>query len=340
MKKAARVLLGVLLLALLSVPWARAQQEQVVVKGEKPSLILFVVGKARYAVKGYCPPSVRPSRVEGGVSYVDMDVAPYIESDRTFVPVRYLANALGVDNANIHWCPKCGGKVTLAEPGFPRVEMKIGEKWVSSDGQVREIDVAPAIKDPGRTMLPARFVAEALGFEVEWLPEKQVVVCWPKGKPKPTADEIKQILEKLGAPEPPKPTGGKFIGPENNRVWVPEGASVLEGNGNYYKNGVQVGLDFDGSVKIFSTTTDCLEPGVTFDQMLATLREVLTNTFGPGEFTDWLMDVARHKDSRKKECPLLPVEGVIKTAPDGRNVFVYDGGDGIAIFVRPPGVGF
>lgn len=50
----------------------------------------------------------------------------------------------------------------------------IDEKTASVFGEIKESDVAPVIKN-NRTMLPARFVAENLGAEVEWTAEERKV---------------------------------------------------------------------------------------------------------------------------------------------------------------------
>lgn len=126
---------------------------------------------------------VKECFVDGQTPGVKMDVAPFIENGRTYVPVRYLSNALGVTDENIGWDERAR-LVTLAEPGFPKVELTIGNKTIKSDGQARQMDVAPVIRD-ARTFLPARFVAEALGYQVDWDAANQVVICWPKGTEKP-----------------------------------------------------------------------------------------------------------------------------------------------------------
>ena len=119
-----------------------------------------------------------------------MDAAPAIQNGRTYVPVRFLANALGIDGKNIGWESPV---VTLSEPGFPVVKLTIGQKEIVVDGEVVATDVAPLIQND-RTMLPARFVAEALGYQVDWRSEQRAVVIWPKGAPKP---DIGKVLEHL-----------------------------------------------------------------------------------------------------------------------------------------------
>ena len=50
------------------------------------------------------------------------------------------------------------------------IELQIGKKEYTVNGQGREMDV-PAQIINGRTMVPLRFIAEALGAEVDWEPK-------------------------------------------------------------------------------------------------------------------------------------------------------------------------
>ncbi|MEW6572095.1 MAG: copper amine oxidase N-terminal domain-containing protein [Bacillota bacterium] len=118
----------------------------------------FVIGSTTYTVNG---------------EEQTMDVAPYIKDGRTFLPVRYAALACGVDEGNIIWD---GAKktVTLIK-GDRVVQMTIGSKAMLINGASVTMDVAPEIVAPGRTMLPLRFVGQALGATVNWDEANQTV---------------------------------------------------------------------------------------------------------------------------------------------------------------------
>ncbi len=85
------------------------------------------------------------------------DATPYIDagSGRTLVPVRYLGNALG---AQANW-DAYNRTVTITKSGLD-ISMEIGSTTLT-------VDQAPVISN-GRTYLPARWVAEALGYNVSW----------------------------------------------------------------------------------------------------------------------------------------------------------------------------
>lgn len=126
---------------------------------------------------------------------VAMDVAPYIDKARTYVPVRYLGNALGVGDEKINWD---NGTRTAILKGKHELKLTIGNQKMLKDNTVVEMDVAPQVIPPGRTMLPARYVAEGLGFKVEWDSERKLVIAYPEGQEKPN---ISQILKLLGEEE-------------------------------------------------------------------------------------------------------------------------------------------
>jgi len=103
-------------------------------------------------------------------SNVIMDASPYIKAGRTYVPVRFLGDALGATTA---W-DAATQTVTLTKDD-KTVVLVIGSKTAKVNGADVAMDVAPEITN-GRTMLPARYVAEGLGYSVGWNAALQQVV--------------------------------------------------------------------------------------------------------------------------------------------------------------------
>jgi len=158
-----------------------ADKTQVDVYDQQKNLVksvVFVIGQDEYFVNNQTPG-------------VKMDAKPFIETGRTFVPVRYLSNALGVGDKYIGWESP---RVTLSQPGFPVVELTVGNKQIKSDGQAKIMDVSPLLKT-GRTYLPARFVAEALGYQVAWDAENNIVLCWPRGMERPDVSNVVRYVK-------------------------------------------------------------------------------------------------------------------------------------------------
>jgi hypothetical protein len=108
-----------------------------------------------------------------------MDAAPYEKDGRTYVPVRYLANVLGVRDEDITW-DQSTQKVTLRKGGITLYLVVGSAEMLRMDAATSArnfipLDVAPEIVD-GRVYLPARYVAESFGYRVEWEPTEMTVV--------------------------------------------------------------------------------------------------------------------------------------------------------------------
>lgn len=97
------------------------------------------------------------------------DVPAKIVSDRTFLPVRFVAEALG---AKVEWNGDTE-TVTITDGG-KKIELTIGKNEITVDGKTEKLDVTPFIEN-SRTLVPVRFVSEALGAKVEWDSNKNTV---------------------------------------------------------------------------------------------------------------------------------------------------------------------
>lgn len=107
-----------------------------------------------------------------------MDVAPFIEDDRTFVPVSFIATAFGLE---ADWGPKeaLTEWVTFENEDM-LVEIEIGSPYITvTEGFVERTetaDVAAQIVDD-RTFLPLRAVGEIFGADFDWGP-KDALTEW------------------------------------------------------------------------------------------------------------------------------------------------------------------
>lgn len=125
--------------------------------GEQKGTAVFKIGDAKYTLNG---------------KEFTMDAAPYIKDGRTMVPVRFAANAVGVADSNIIW-DAAAKKVTVIK-GDRVVQMTIGSKVMLINGATITMDTAPEISND-RTMLPVRFLGQALGAEFVWDEATQTV---------------------------------------------------------------------------------------------------------------------------------------------------------------------
>jgi N-acetylmuramoyl-L-alanine amidase len=137
----------------------------------------------------------RPSYALGRQTY-SMDAVPFISNGRLLVPVRFLADALG---ARASWDQEAQDvTVSRVTRGFIVLELTIGSAVMESTsgygntagtGKTIQMDMAPVIVN-GRAYLPARYVAEAFGFDVSWGAAAQTITLSqkePLGSPQAAA---------------------------------------------------------------------------------------------------------------------------------------------------------
>lgn len=165
--KKATILFFTILLTLALVPGAWASTEPV-------SKAVFKVGSVKYTVNN---------------TEYSMDAVSFIRNGRTYVPVRYLAYSCGLEDSGIEWDLETK-TVTFTQVSDRVVSLKlkvgdphllISESTGKDDKQVksetRQMDVTPLlIKD--RVYLPARYVAEAFGFEIMYDGNSQTVTIY------------------------------------------------------------------------------------------------------------------------------------------------------------------
>lgn len=76
-----------------------------------------------------------------------------------------MSNALGVGDRDIEW--EGATRSVILSPDGVTVRLVVDSDKLSVDGEERTMDVTPLLRN-GRVFLPARWVAEALGYEVKW----------------------------------------------------------------------------------------------------------------------------------------------------------------------------
>lgn len=93
---------------------------------------------------------------------VAFDVSPYARNGTVLVPVRTFCAAMGIEN--VGWDNFEKTVTILADS---KISFTIDSNFALKDGAECALSVPAEIKD-GRTMVPVRFLAEALGAEVSW----------------------------------------------------------------------------------------------------------------------------------------------------------------------------
>ncbi len=133
-----------------------------------PTVIILTIGDVNAIVNG---------------ETVTNDVAPMVVNDRTMLPIRFVAEALGADVLWDGYFQKVSIKSRKTD-----ISIKIGEKYASVTEKIalynqptEEVELdSPAFVENDRTYLPLRFVAEKLGADVKWDDATQTITITKK----------------------------------------------------------------------------------------------------------------------------------------------------------------
>lgn len=118
-----------------------------------------------------------------------LDAQAYIENSRTMVPLRFIAESFDtVPDWN-----ETQKKVTL-NAGDSFIELTIGSTTAYINGEEKQLDTAPVIVN-NRTMLPLRFVAEAMGKSVEYIDASNQILISDTSPVLEINDDIKYFVE-------------------------------------------------------------------------------------------------------------------------------------------------
>lgn len=99
---------------------------------------------------------------------ITLEVAPYIKNNRTFIPVRFVADALG---ASVEWDAETGTATLRSEENI--IKLTTNDKWMQVSDykpvvwKKTKMDTAPHIVN-NRMFVPIRYIAENLNCDVEW----------------------------------------------------------------------------------------------------------------------------------------------------------------------------
>lgn len=93
---------------------------------------------------------------------IEMDTVSVIKSGRTYVPFRAIGELLG---ARVEYDNNVRTITTYFDDSV--LTMSVGYNHYAIDGKVYQMDAAPYINSDGRTMVPIRFIAQVIGYDVQ-----------------------------------------------------------------------------------------------------------------------------------------------------------------------------
>ena len=110
----------------------------------------------------------------GETTFIDKDnhdVVPVINESRTFVPLRFISEAFGMDvDFNNETT-----EITISGNGIV-LKLTPGQNTISKNGVESALDVPAYISGEGRTMVPLRAVSEMLDKQVYWNDRGLVII--------------------------------------------------------------------------------------------------------------------------------------------------------------------
>ena len=152
------------------------------------SIMLMLSGTAVYADD---PITVR---IDGdAVDFSEYDnVLPYIESGRTMMPIRAVAESLG---AKVDW--DADNEIVTIDD---RIELEVNNDVAIVDGKQVIMDVPAEIRK-SRTFVPLRFVSENMGAKVSWDNDTRTVKIFTPEDSKPETQTQTQTQTPAADPE-------------------------------------------------------------------------------------------------------------------------------------------
>ena len=124
------------------------------------------------------------------------DQPPVVAGGRVLVPLRGVFEHLG---ATVLWNPATN--VVTAQRADTQMQLAIGSRQAIVNGRVVTLDV-PATIVGGRTLVPLRFVSEAMGAQVDWDNATRVVTITSGTTALPVQPPARVPQPPVPAPQP------------------------------------------------------------------------------------------------------------------------------------------
>lgn len=122
-----------------------------------------------------CPVMAQGIRVVINGREISFDQPPVMINGNVMVPMRGVFEELGAD---VKW--KASTQTITARKDATEIIIQIGSTYASVNGQARQLS-APATMVSGRTLVPLRFISEALGADVQWQAASRTVLISSTG---------------------------------------------------------------------------------------------------------------------------------------------------------------
>ena len=116
---------------------------------KKTETVRFIMGSKTYYV---------------GQEAKEMEAAPYISSGRTMLPVKYVADAMGISPGAVVWD---GRQKTVTIYAADTIVLQLGSTMMKINGEEVKMSAAPEAVN-GRTFIPVAEITRALQIDTRW----------------------------------------------------------------------------------------------------------------------------------------------------------------------------
>ena len=147
-------------------------------------------------------------------NYLSMDTEPFLYEGVTFVPIRFVSEALGADS--VSW--NAEQRKAVIRQGNTSIELPAGKKYAYVNGKKVAVSQGVQLVND-RTYIPVRFVSENLDCSVAWDSSSYTVEIYKAGITVPaylignrgfTDDEIYWLSKIIHAESRGEPMNGKI----------------------------------------------------------------------------------------------------------------------------------
>jgi len=151
------------------------------------------------------------------------DQPPVMMNGNVMVPMREVFEELGAD---VKW--QASSQTITARKDATEIIIQIGSTFASVNGKTQQL-ATPAAMVGGRTMVPLRFISEALGAGVQWQAGSRTVMISSAGGSDPTSYNQPASVNTPAATTPPPSTEGPKISSVNHNAPGPlqPGSSIM-----------------------------------------------------------------------------------------------------------------
>lgn len=182
--------------------------------------------------------------------HLNTDVSPMLQNDRLLVPFRSIMEAL---NASVTWYGRTG--TVVAYKSNTTITLPVGQNHAYINHKLVRLDVASKIVN-GRTLVPLRFVAESLNYDVSYDGVTKTVTISAKANAGKLNNREQQSRGIFGIDIGDTADIVKTVLGEPDRIDVTNlGFSWWVYNSNYARY-LQVGIKADRVVTIYSNARD------------------------------------------------------------------------------------